>query len=811
VPIILLTSGTSWTVPTDWNNFNNTVEALGAGGNGGAGFGGGGGVYASKSNIFLPSGGTVAYRIGIKGGTTGSGISPTANTYFKDATTVVAAGGSSADDGVAGTVANSVGTVRFAGGTGWNGGGGAAGPHGAGKNAPSAGGASETDGGAGDNGNPAGGAAGTAASRPGGAGSNWTSNPGGVIAGAGGGGGTNIAGSNGNGGDYGAGGANNAGGGTAGLGSNGLIVITYVSATTIFLTAGTSWTVPGDFNPSSNTIEAIGGGGAGNDGSGSIGGQGGRGGGYSKISNFNPGVSSSIAYQIGLGGGTTGAGTTPTANTWFKDATTLVAPGDSASTTNSVGDVKFAGGGRGTIGGQPTGSGGGGAAGPNGAGVNGSNSGATNGGAGGAGDAGSGGAGGTVSAGGGNPGSAGAEFDATHGCGGGAAGGGNGSFNGGAGGNYGGAGGGGGITGLAGAGKNGIIIITYVPLVAGVQAPLDVLSLQPKIPPIPFSLRTAFDLPEFIPPPVAIASDSPQPKVQSVPIGLRTAFDIPERVPTAVVIPTDLFGAGFDPLPRVPYVPPALRTALGIVNGIGVLFPTAPTPDILADVGSPQPRAHYVPSALRDAFGTKVDFTPQILLTPDILAWAGGDPLPRVRWIHPHLKFSLGFSVGAGVLYPMPVTPARMASASGDPLPYAKLKGTPGRKLLTAINYSRVVTSLEPITRFPRKTIPYFKFVIMEEMVHHLNLLVVSINENLGRWGFLPSDYIGLTDRINPDQLAEGMNRVVREVNLRLKAGGLNDNQMILQFGQIDSSMCTLALNTFIDDLNTAFFYLFGS
>jgi hypothetical protein len=584
---------------------------------------------------------------------------------------------------------------------------------------------------------------------------------------------------------------------------------------TIFLTTGTSWTVPADFNPSNNTIEAIGGGADGVDGSGTAGGLGGRGGCYAKISNFNPGVSTSISYQIGVHGGGTGAGTTPTSNTWFNDGATLVACGGVINTTNSIGDVRFAGGNRGTGLTNGGGGGGGGAAGPNGAGGNATNASGNNGGNGGIGNAGLDGAGGP--GGGmnqnGTAGSPGTVYDATHGSGGGGGGAGNwdGSpKNGAAGGTYGSGGGGGSQSGTAGPGKDGIIVITYV-LAATQQVVLDVLSLQPKIPPIPFSLRTAFDSPEFIPPPVAIASDSPQPKVLSVPISLRTAFDVPERAPTAIVIPTDLFGAGFDPLPRAHYVPPALRTAFGIVNGIGVLFPIAPTPDILADAGSPQPRAHYVPPALRDAFGTKIDFTPQVLLTPDILAWAGGDPLPRVRWIHPHLRFSLGISVGAGVLYPMPVTPARMASASGDPLPYAKLKGSPGRKLLTAINYSRVVTSLEPVIRFSRKTIPYFKFVIMEEMVHHLNLLIVKINENLGRWGFLPSDYITLTDRINPDQLAEGMNRVVREVNLRLKAGGLSDNQLILQFGQIDSSMCTLALNTFIDDLNTAFFYLFGS
>jgi len=48
--VIILTGGTSWTVPQDFNPTNNTIEAIGGGGGGGngitntrAGGGGGGG------------------------------------------------------------------------------------------------------------------------------------------------------------------------------------------------------------------------------------------------------------------------------------------------------------------------------------------------------------------------------------------------------------------------------------------------------------------------------------------------------------------------------------------------------------------------------------------------------------------------------------------------------------------------------------------------------------------------------------------------------------------------------------------------
>src|ERR1019366_5704547 len=60
----------------------------------------------------------------------------------------------------------------------------------------------------------------------------------------------------------------------------------HATATVIFITSGTTWTVPSDWNSSNNTIEAIGGGGGGADGSGSnVNGAGGAGGDYAKVSN----------------------------------------------------------------------------------------------------------------------------------------------------------------------------------------------------------------------------------------------------------------------------------------------------------------------------------------------------------------------------------------------------------------------------------------------------------------------------------------------------------------------------------------------
>ena len=92
----LLTTGTSWTVPSDWNNSNNTIHLFGGGGGGvgpyptsgnsfysTGGAGGGGGGYTVTSYNSGTPGATVTYQIGAGGagvrGTGPSGVSVTAN------------------------------------------------------------------------------------------------------------------------------------------------------------------------------------------------------------------------------------------------------------------------------------------------------------------------------------------------------------------------------------------------------------------------------------------------------------------------------------------------------------------------------------------------------------------------------------------------------------------------------------------------------------------------------------------------------------------------------------------------------------
>lgn len=214
VKVVCLTSGSTWTVPSDFTT-RNTVELIGAGGpgahNAGNGFeyGGGGGAYSASTSYALTPGASVAIQVGSN-----------LNTCFSSCATQKAARGDPAGaggiyPGPGGTVANSVGTTRFAGGSGSlaGPGGGAAGPNGAGANgtvAPNVGGAGDAGfGGAGGNPN-------------GGNGAEWTCTGGDITgpAGAGGGAGGTAPGSVGTAGRYGAGGYSSTQGG--------LIVITYI-------------------------------------------------------------------------------------------------------------------------------------------------------------------------------------------------------------------------------------------------------------------------------------------------------------------------------------------------------------------------------------------------------------------------------------------------------------------------------------------------------------------------------------------------------------------------------------------------------
>ena len=294
-----------------------------------------------------------------------------------------------------------------------------------------------------------------------------------------------------------------------------------------FTTTGSgTWQVPADWDNANNTIEVIGGGGAGD--GGTNGNRGGGGGAYAKVTNLSlSGTINYSAGARGAGGSSSGGSGSATYfnGTSCTGASVCAAGGQGASssgsgsggaggsTSSSVGTVKFAGGSGGSGNSSAdTGGGGGGAGAPGGAGKNGgagdssssgqdgggegaggvsSSSGGTgtsNGAFGGNGPAGSGagsaginGAGGAGTNGGGGgggdsssnssggynggAGGAGTEWDATHGGGGGGGGSGNtnssGGRTGGTAGTYGG-GGGGGLTG--GSGGQGIIVVTYTPL-----------------------------------------------------------------------------------------------------------------------------------------------------------------------------------------------------------------------------------------------------------------------------------------------------------------------------------------------------------
>lgn len=237
-----LTSGTSWTVPSDWNSSNNTIEVIGGGGGGGgpngttAG-GGGGGGYSKISNLTLTPGASVTYAVGAAGnaGTSGNAGTAGGNSYFCNSTSncasisgtavVVGATGGSGGPSATGfgagggggpvfvastTYSGGAGGISRSGNNGGNGGGGAGGPLGTG----GAGGSNTTNGGGGGGGN-GGGSAGANQTANGGIGGN---NAGGSGSGAiPGGAGSNGGGGGGGNGTSGSGGAVTGGVGGAGI------------------------------------------------------------------------------------------------------------------------------------------------------------------------------------------------------------------------------------------------------------------------------------------------------------------------------------------------------------------------------------------------------------------------------------------------------------------------------------------------------------------------------------------------------------------------------------------------------------------
>lgn len=254
-----------------------------------------------------------------------------------------------------------------------------------------------------------------------------------------------------------------------------------------FITSGTTWTVPSDWNNSNNSLECVGGGG-----SGSalnqvcpcnvLQGDGGGGGAYSKVVNQTYTASASRTVAVGSVAGDTSVKKDDNVTTAVlaKGGTTSVSgtPGVGGAAASGTGTTKFSGGNGGSGIGGLTGGGGGGAGGPSGNGSVGGNGTATVGGAGGNADSSvvSGPAGGTGN---GANGNSGTEFDGTHGCGTGGAGDGSLGNTGGDGALYG--GGGAGATLTPGVGKQGLIVITWTPASgASPFIPLD-LSGHPPV------------------------------------------------------------------------------------------------------------------------------------------------------------------------------------------------------------------------------------------------------------------------------------------------------------------------------------------
>lgn len=284
---IFLTSGTTWTVPSDWSNSNNIIEVIGGGGGSGGGLsdssgsggegggGGGGGAYSKITNVTLSPGSTVSYAIGGAGTAGSAGLPATdggagGDTYLCNATTncssisgssvVVGAkagaggaGGASSvpgAGGAGGAAASGIGSTKFNGGTGGTGGptsggagggGGGGGGTGGGTNVGNNGTTptNSTHGNGGQGDGTSGGAGATGNSGTGGDGTEWDSSHGSGGGGAGGNGiGSGSGSPGGTGGNYGAAGGAGGGngnkhgvGGAGAVGKQGMIRIVYTFTT----------------------------------------------------------------------------------------------------------------------------------------------------------------------------------------------------------------------------------------------------------------------------------------------------------------------------------------------------------------------------------------------------------------------------------------------------------------------------------------------------------------------------------------------------------------------------------------------------
>lgn len=174
--LMVVTTGTTLTLPANWNPAQNAVVAIGEGGNGGTGGfgngGGGGGAFAEIFNLSDAAGTSESITLGSGG--TGT------DTQFKNSGTLLAKHGTNASGqtgGTGGTSGSSVGTVKFTGGAGaassnlfGGGGGGAAGPSGVGAAGAYSGLSPTTGGGGGGANGGSAGSVGTGGAGPGGAG-----------------------------------------------------------------------------------------------------------------------------------------------------------------------------------------------------------------------------------------------------------------------------------------------------------------------------------------------------------------------------------------------------------------------------------------------------------------------------------------------------------------------------------------------------------------------------------------------------------------------------------------------------------------
>ncbi|PWT78222.1 MAG: hypothetical protein C5B60_01540 [Chloroflexi bacterium] len=260
-------------------------------------------------------------------------------------------------------------------------------------------------------------------------------------------------------------------------------------------------------------------------------------------------------------------------------------------------------------------------------------------------------------------------------------------------------------------------------------------------------------------------------------------------------------------------------TGLGGNGVIVITYTPIPPPPLSQALWDRLPVAAFVPLLLRQAFA-EWPFIATIALTPAIQFSAREDALPSRAITASQLlaRMAAQESRVAWGMLPPPApagTPAYQFSARDDTLPGRFVQVSALLTRMSAVE-SQSVLGLwtpppPPIVTFGRITISPYMFVPLDELVFHANDFINRVNANLNAWGIDPHNFIPGFQQLSPNELTEGLNLIVEQLNNQFDLMGLPQSQNIQYFVGVGPDEATMAFAALIDDTNTVLLNLFGA